>query len=325
MSEYLEHHGIKGQRWGIRRYQFKDGSLTPLGRKHLAGIDTKGLERIKRFGDLVNYKVLGNQTVDSLLKSNTSLYRIQSNDTFENRAFYATYKKSDVEKYMGLFGQNLKNRARAESKQNGESEGSSDDMKIYQLKLKNTKDLKVPSDENCAYILDGVIKKDATFRNNLSASIDNAIANMRRPSQQLLLRNASRIIKSDKEPSNEDKKALYRALNLTLTHHNDFDIYVQNKFYSELSKKGYSALLDYNDKSYSSYHAKRPMIVFDVNSIRLSSIDAVKDESVASLYNKYNRERLAREFIEQTIGNASKSSYYALVNGMRFVDEYKRR
>ena len=27
-SSYLEHHGIKGQRWGVRRFQNKDGSLT---------------------------------------------------------------------------------------------------------------------------------------------------------------------------------------------------------------------------------------------------------------------------------------------------------
>lgn len=29
---YLEHHGIKGQKWGERRYQNMDGSLTPAGR-----------------------------------------------------------------------------------------------------------------------------------------------------------------------------------------------------------------------------------------------------------------------------------------------------
>lgn len=29
----LYHHGVKGQRWGIRRYQNKDGSLTAAGKK----------------------------------------------------------------------------------------------------------------------------------------------------------------------------------------------------------------------------------------------------------------------------------------------------
>lgn len=33
-SEELFHHGVKDQRWGFRRYQNEDGSLTPLGRIH---------------------------------------------------------------------------------------------------------------------------------------------------------------------------------------------------------------------------------------------------------------------------------------------------
>lgn len=33
---YLAHHGIKGQRWGVRRYQNPDGSLTPRGKKRYA-------------------------------------------------------------------------------------------------------------------------------------------------------------------------------------------------------------------------------------------------------------------------------------------------
>lgn len=32
-KDELYHHGIKGQRWGVRRYQNSDGSLTPEGQK----------------------------------------------------------------------------------------------------------------------------------------------------------------------------------------------------------------------------------------------------------------------------------------------------
>ena len=30
---FIEHHGIKGQRWGVRRFQNEDGTRTILGKK----------------------------------------------------------------------------------------------------------------------------------------------------------------------------------------------------------------------------------------------------------------------------------------------------
>ena len=44
-SQALQHHGIKGMRWGVRRYQNKDGSLTPAGKKRY--YDTPELNRQK--------------------------------------------------------------------------------------------------------------------------------------------------------------------------------------------------------------------------------------------------------------------------------------
>lgn len=39
MDNYIVHYGIFGMKWGIRRYQNKDGSLTPAGKKRLEKLD----------------------------------------------------------------------------------------------------------------------------------------------------------------------------------------------------------------------------------------------------------------------------------------------
>lgn len=45
---YLAHHGIKGQRWGVRRYQNLDGTLTSAGKKHVYGSGKKGVIERKK-------------------------------------------------------------------------------------------------------------------------------------------------------------------------------------------------------------------------------------------------------------------------------------
>lgn len=77
---YIAHHGIKGQRWGIRRYQNEDGSLTPAGERRYNRLTTD----IKR--------------VENLRKANRELSKRQIEDS--KLYFHSQGKKNSEEKFI---------------------------------------------------------------------------------------------------------------------------------------------------------------------------------------------------------------------------------
>ena len=60
-SDELCHWGIKGMRWGVRRYQNKDGTLTPAGKKRYQNIDgsltEEGKQYIRDYGGTVDHPI----------------------------------------------------------------------------------------------------------------------------------------------------------------------------------------------------------------------------------------------------------------------------
>ena len=346
MSE-LYHHGIKGQKWGVRRYQYADGSLTPSGRKRYSG--NQSVNKFSRTMSMkmseltktVKTQVTGKQYVDGYIRQDTTLSRIQTSKNFEKFAFYATYKKHDSNEYLGLFGKNLLSRAKrdaADAEKAANASGSeadierakelrfkADNTKVYQLKLKATTKLRIPSDENASDITVKLLD-EPEFKENLIASIADSKTKMKRPTQQILFRQAENALAKDHTKlSSSEKVAIYKAFNLSLVHHNAQEIAAQNRFYGELKKKGYNALLDYNDKEYSSYHAKRPMIVFDVDQVRLQSVKEADPKVVNKLYKRYNAERLLKEIPAETFGLVSKLGTKTVSECYSYVDNQTQK
>lgn len=55
-DQILVHHGIDGQKWGNRKYQYEDGSLTPLGRIHYGVGEARDRSKIKMREERVKAK-----------------------------------------------------------------------------------------------------------------------------------------------------------------------------------------------------------------------------------------------------------------------------
>lgn len=103
----LYHHGIKGQRWGVRRFQNKDGSLTKAGKKRVSKQykkeSSKGDKDLaKRYSSI--YANAYNKTAD---KFNNGL--IDKFNKSQQKKYGENYAQRDgyVDDYMKIFDEHL--------------------------------------------------------------------------------------------------------------------------------------------------------------------------------------------------------------------------
>lgn len=80
-EEFLAHHGILGQKWGVRRFQNEDGSLTEAGKKryskYLYSEMKKNEGKLNRsdYGRYIKDKISGDKRVKDYVSKNAEGYK----------------------------------------------------------------------------------------------------------------------------------------------------------------------------------------------------------------------------------------------------------
>lgn len=246
MRDFLMHHGIKGQKWGVRRFQNKDGSLTDEGRERyryeMAGTRFKRNIAEKFTGqrkDRSYYKRKYTDKIgpsDIVVNKNTGVYHVTPDKDFDlasNPQRLYVYTDIDKPNYEGIFSayQRIKNKP------------------MYKVELELARDLNVAGKDTQKKYFDNLYEEYG---------------------HDVFIKELRPLCEKFNSPIPDSKDDAYVSFM-------EFGPYIENgnlfkEYSNRLKKNEYDAITDINDIEYEGIGSIKPLILLDV----LSSVSNVK-------------------------------------------------
>ena len=263
MTNYLVHHGIRGQKWGTRNgppYPLKGGDYTET--------EWKALKEARK----AKYSKYNKKHFDQVIEEGTELRTLARNPnrTKDADMFYASYTKADKDRYNAIFNHKVPTTLFDE---NGNEIGTG---KSYKWAIDNTatKDIKVASQDSGAKAVMNLYKNDRDFYNFVKDPdrLESYLKQMYVPDNKKYRTTLNKMHEPDYKPTDKDLYTLYDMVNCVIPNQDKDVVNQRAKLFTELKKNGYGAVLDVNDAINHPLSSNSPVIVFDPSAYVLSQV-----------------------------------------------------
>ena len=284
----LKHHGILGQKWGKR-----NGPPYPLSGGQYTATEQKKIKAARKN----KYSRYNKKHYDQVVKkgSKFSTLSYNPNRTDKTDMFYAVSDKLDAHHYNSFFNEKIPQPIYNE---NGENIGTGKFYK-YTIENKAVKDVKVASEDSGIKAFSKLYQTDRDFYNyvtdpeRMEKRFTEGVHKFR-PGYANAEKALNNMQRKNYTPTDKDLAMAYRLFNHAIPSGANGDakkakdVATQRaKFFNELKKEGYGAVLDTNDALYNTVQSRTPVIVFDMESVVKSKVrrNTTKDVAVSKAIN----------------------------------------
>lgn len=324
----LCHHGIKGQKWGRRRFQYKDGDLTPEGKKRYGYVGEQSSQNTdKKSGGIIqkHKDKLVQQYKDRGYSQNAA--EVAAKQRMKTEALVAGVATVAaaviVTKAAKRIGEDYCNKVIKSGKKIQNIGPNSDsnfkdapffaavnkhDKKAYGMLYANEKRGMILGDPFNAHNYKGIYNNQIEITKDVKrASINNARKTLyeKMESDPSFKSNVLNTLKRTAYGQQENVDVLYKnnpkkfydRFNQALATPQFQQSGIHKQYYSELQKKGYNAILDINDTRYSGYKqiSKAPTIFFGDDKWKKISNTKIDENDITKNAEKYTKEFMAKQ------------------------------